>query len=223
MPSLSNQELWQRALTHRSYANEHPPMLHNERLEFLGDALLGFVAGEFLYQHYPTFRESKLTQLRAQLVNQSQLAGLALELGIDHLMRLGKGAENNGERQNPALLSNTLEAIIGAYYLDAGIEASRQFIHSLLQSALARAATADKPLSPKGLVDIKNRLQQWALQHHGQLPEYVLLEASGPSHAREFTFVVKVQNQIYGQGQGLSKQTATKAAATAALKRLGLL
>jgi ribonuclease-3 len=223
LPSFKNQELWQRALTHRSYANEHPPMLHNERLEFLGDALLGFVVGEFLYQQYPTFRESKLTQLRAQLVNESQLARLALALGIDRLMQLGKGAENNGERQNPSLLSDTLEAIIGAYYLDAGFEACRQFIQTLLQSALGQETTPEKPLLTKGLVDVKNQLQQWALQHQGQLPDYILLEETGPSHAREFTFAVKIQNQVYGQGKGLSKQLATKAAATAALQSLGLL
>lgn len=223
LPKLDDEKLWQCALTHRSYANEHPQTSeHNERLEFLGDAVLGFLVGEFLYQRYPHLNEAQLTRLRSKLVDETQLSQLATALGIGELMRLGKGAIAEGGRSNPALLSDTLEAIVGAYFLEAGIEAVRTFIRSLFQDladslALAASATAADPL-----IDVKNRLQQWALSEFQQTPEYVLLEVSGPDHAREYTFEVRLAGHPYGTGRGRRKQDATKAAAADALKAIGL-
>ncbi len=223
LPTLKNQALWQRALTHRSYANENQGILHNERLEFLGDAILCFVVSDYLYHRYPTFREAKLTQLRSHLVDEVQLARFAQDLEIGDLMLLGKGAEKSGERQNPALLSNTLEAIIGAYFIDAGLEPVRVFVQALVSSMLDNPRSPEKQTLKQGLVDVKNRLQQWALGKGGELPQYVLIQENGPAHAKEFTFAVNIQGKPYGEGTGHSKQEATKAAATAALKKLGLL
>jgi ribonuclease-3 len=132
LPKFKNESLLIRALTHRSYVNEHPEAgEHNERLEFLGDALLGYLVGEVLYKRYEDFSEAQLTRLRSGLVDQNQLAKFAEQLGIGKLMRLGKGAEQDKGRQNPSLLCDTFEAIIGAYYLDSTITPVRAFVKKL--------------------------------------------------------------------------------------------
>lgn len=224
LPTLKNQELWLCALTHRSYVNEHSNINeHNERLEFLGDAVLAFVAGDFLYQRYPYLNEAQLTRLRAKLVDETQLAKFAVQLGIGKIMRLGKGAIKDGGRENPALLSDTFEAIIGAYFLDAGIDAVRNFVSPLFQSvADILMVSQSEVTTTKNLLDSKNRFQQWALANFTQNPEYIIIEESGPDHAKEFTAQVKVQGVIYGVGRGRRKQEATKEAAEAALKKVGL-
>ncbi|WP_013320483.1 ribonuclease III [Gloeothece verrucosa] len=224
LPTFKNQQLWLCALTHRSYINEHSGINeHNERLEFLGDAILAFVAGEFLYQRYPHLSEAQLTRLRAKLVDETQLARFAVQLGIGELMRLGKGAIKDGGRENPALLSDTFEAIIGAYYLDAGVDAVRNFVHPLFQSvADILMVSQSEVATTKNLLDAKNRFQQWALAEFSQNPEYIIIEESGPDHAKEFTAQVKVQGIVYGVGRGRRKQEATKAAAEEALKKVGL-
>ncbi|ACK72333.1 Ribonuclease III [Gloeothece citriformis PCC 7424] len=224
LPQLKNQQLWLCALTHRSYVNEHLEIKeHNERLEFLGDAVLAFVAGEFLYQRYPHLSEAQLSRLRARLVDETQLAKFAVQLGIGQLMRLGKGAIKDGGRENPALLSDTFEAIIGAYFLDAGIDAVREFVRPLFQSVADILMVAQSEiLTSEKLLDPKNRFQQWTLANFTQNPEYVIIEESGPDHAKEFTAQVKVQGIVYGIGRGRRKQEATKTAAEAALKKIGL-
>jgi ribonuclease-3 len=223
LPTFKNEQLWLCALTHRSYVNEHPEIKeHNERLEFLGDSVLGFIVSEFLYQRYPEMSEAQLTRLRSQLVDETQLSKLASKLGIGELMRLGKGAIKDGSRHNPALLADTLEAIIGAYFLDVGIEATRQFIYSLF-SSVAEDILVDKVAgNTTKLVDIKNRFQEWCLAEFSQNPEYFLIDESGPDHAKEFTYGVRINDRIYGVGKGRRKQDATKAAAAAALKIVGL-
>ncbi len=220
LPVFKNQNLWLQALTHRSYANENLGNEHNERLEFLGDAILQFVVGDFLYQRYPNFAEAELTRLRSQLVDEVQLAKFAQVLKIGDFIRLGRGAKKSGEQNNPALLSDTLEAIIGAYFLDAGLEPARQFIHDLMLSVVEDFQTTATPAFKNNLVDVKNQLQQWALAEFGILPDYFLIEETGLDHAREFTFGVRIQGQIYGQGKGARKQEATKAAAIAALAKI---
>lgn len=222
LPSFKQENLWLQALTHRSYANENPGNDHNERLEFLGDAILQFVVGDFLYQRYPHFAEAELTRLRSQLVDEVQLAKFAQILKIGEFIRLGNGAKKSGEQQNPSLLSDTLEAIIGAYFLDAGLEPVREFIHTLLLGVVEEFQTTNSPSFKHNLVDVKNQLQQWALKEFGPdgLPEYFLIEETGPDHAREFTFGVRIQNKVYGQGKGVRKQEATKAAAIAALEKI---
>ena len=227
LPPIQNAQLKLTALTHRSYSHEHPGQPHYERLEFLGDAVLGFIVGQLLYRRYPDFSEAELTRLRSQLVDQTRLANLAKEMGIGEKMRLGKGMEHNGGRGNASLLSDILEALIGAFLLDSGIETVTEFVESLFNSLLdaedqQQLATAAKSLRPTPTIDPKSRLQQWALGETQQLPEYVLLEETGPDHAKEFVFLVKIAGISYGQGRGNSKQTATKQAAIATLQSLGL-
>ena len=222
LPTFKQENLWLQALTHRSYANENPGNEHNERLEFLGDAILQFVVGNFLYQRYPHFAEAELTRLRSQLVDEVQLAKFAQSLNIGDFIRLGNGAKKSGEQQNPSLLSDTLEAIIGAYFLDAGLEPVQDFVHGLLLSVVEEFQTTNSPNFKNNLIDVKNQLQQWALKEFGPdgLPEYFLIEETGPDHAREFTFGVRIRDKIYGQGKGVRKQEATKAAAIAALEKI---
>jgi ribonuclease-3 len=216
LPAFQNIFLFRRALTHRSYLNEHPEELEdNERLEFLGDAVMDFLSGAFLYHRFPEMTEGQLTRLRAALVRTEQFAAFAAELGIGPLMRLGKGEEEGGGRQRPSLLCATFEAIVGAYFLDAGIEAARAFVEPLFQPAAARILNAEADVDPKSL------LQEWAQAELGQTPRYHTLSATGPDHQKEFTVEVRLGGEVYGQGIGPSKQAAEQAAAEAALKKAG--
>jgi ribonuclease III len=223
LPKFKDESLLQRALTHRSYVNEHPEVgEHNERLEFLGDALLGYLVGEILYKRYEDFSEAQLTRLRSGLVEQNQLAKFAEKLGIGKLMRLGKGAEKDKGRQNPSLLCDTFEAIIGAYYLDSKITPVRAFVQKLFIPVADSMVYPQSDTEPKNLVDSKNRFQEWALAKFVQNPEYVITDEEGPDHAKEFTAEVYVSSKMYGVGRGRRKQDAEKLAAEAALKKVGL-
>lgn len=214
LPAFHDPSLLRRALTHRSYLNEHPAELEdNERLEFLGDAVLDFVSGAYLYHRFPEMSEGRLTRLRAALVRTEQLAAFATDLEIGPLMRLGKGEEEGGGRQRPTLLCATFEAIIGAYYLDAGIDAARAFIEPLFQPAAARILQAEAD------VDAKSLLQEWAQAALGQTPRYHTLSATGPDHQKEYTVEVRLDGEGYGTGTGPNKQAAEQAAAFAALKK----
>lgn len=225
LPPIQNTDLRRQALTHRSYAYEHPTEgEHNERLEFLGDAVLGFVVGKLLYQTYPNLSEAQLTRLRAALVDEPQLAKYAQYIGLGSQMRLGKGAEKEGGRQNPSLLSDTFEAVIGAYFLESGIEAAQAYLEPLVlpvaAQKVAQAPTRQKSLS---FVDPKNQLQQWALEQCGEHPRYFIIAETGPDHEKSFTAEVRIQNKVYGTGCDRRKQEAEKRAAEAALQDLDLL
>jgi ribonuclease-3 len=215
LPRFQNTQLWETACTHRSYFNEHPEVEEdNERLEFLGDAVLGFLVGKLLYQKYPQMREGELSRLRSRLVNnEHQLAQFALSLNLNQHLRLGKGAEKEGTRQNPEVLSDMFEAVIGAYFLDSGIEAVQAFIEPLF-SAIAEQVTARSELDQ----NYKGQLQEWALAEFGLIPRYFLRKATGADHAKEFTVEVRIGNQVYGVGVGESKKAAEKRAAQAALR-----
>jgi ribonuclease III len=220
---IKNQHLLNQALTHRSYVNEHPHEKDNERLEFLGDAILGFLVGELLYEVYPDLNEAQLTRMRSALVNANQLSQLAKQLGIGDRIRLGKGADRDGGRDNPTLLSDTFEALIAAYYLDTDISSVRRYLKPLFLSVLSELVLPETNLDKPTLVDPKNQFQQWALEKYHQNPEYTIAHQSGPDHAREFTAQVSVQGTIYGTGKGSRKQEAEKAAAKDALHKLGLI
>jgi ribonuclease-3 len=223
LPKIRDRQLFTQALTHRSYVNEHPEaQAHNERLEFLGDAVLGFLVGELLYKTYPQMSEAQLTRLRSKLVDENQLSKLGKELGLGNLMRLGKGAEKDKSRENPSLLNDTFEAMIGAYFLDSGIEAVRQYIEPLFKSLVQELVSAQTDTSKKTFVDSKNRFQQWALANYGENPIYKIIEESGPDHAKTFSVQVCVQGKVYGIGTGRRKQEAQKQAAKSALKQLGI-
>ncbi len=218
LPAFQNPALLQQALTHRSYVNENPHILvHNERLEFLGDAILNFIAGAFLYDRYPDFPEGQLTPMRSALVDEAQLGRFAIMLELGEQMRLGKGAARDRGRENPNLLSCTFEAVIGAYYLDCGteIETVRQYVLPFFESVLETVAE----LAPE--VNYKSRFQHWALTTQKENPKYLIIGAAGPDHDKQFIAEVQVLGRKYGQGSGRSKQIAEKEAARDALANLG--
>jgi ribonuclease III len=223
LPPISDRLLLEKALTHRSYVNEYPEASgNNERLEFLGDAVLGFLIGELLYQKYPQMNEAQLTRLRSQLVDERQLGQLGSELGLGNLMRLGKGAEKDRGRQNISLLNDTFEAIVGAYFLESGVEAVRNYIHPLFESLAENLVEVQTKAKIENFVDSKNRFQQWALANQGENPKYTIVNEFGSDHAKEFTAEVSVKGCVYGVGKGKRKQEAQKHAAEVALKKLGL-
>lgn len=219
LPGLhfKNPPLLQRALTHRSYVNEHPEeMEDNERLEFLGDAVLDFVSGAWLYNRFPEMAEGQLTRLRAALVRTEQLAEFARRLRVDEALRLGRGEEDSGGRSRASLLCDAFEAVMGALYLDADIGAVQQCVEPLFAEAARRILLAQSD------VDSKSLLQEWAQSELGQTPLYMTVESTGPDHAKEFTVEVLIGGQRYGVGTGRSKQVAAQAAADDALKGIGL-
>jgi ribonuclease III len=210
---IKDQDLRSRSLTHRSYVNEHPQVSgDNERLEFLGDAILNFLSGEYLYRRYPEMAEGEMTRRRAALVDEKQLAKFAIEVGIQHQMRLGHGVAQDGGTENPNLLSSTFEAVVGAYYLDANgqIDRLRPLLEPLFDSV---------PLTSN--VDVKNRLQEYL---HAQgltiTPSYKHHRSGGPDHAPEFVAFVYLGDRLLGTGQGRSTKIAEKQAAAAALHKL---
>ena len=187
LPKFRKDSLLRRARIHRSYLNEHPEELeHNERLEFLGDAVLGFLIGEYLYRRYPEMNEGKLTLLRSALVDEKQLAEFAIALSIGEMMLLGKGANLGGGQQNPKLLSSTFEAIIGAYFLDSGTEAVRAFVVTLFEPV------AERIVASQSDVNFKSLFQEWALAQFGENPKYFTIDEFGPDHAKEFIVQVRV-------------------------------
>ncbi len=219
LPPIGDRELRELALTHRSYTHENPEVQgHNERLEFLGDAVLGFVVGGLLYRLYPEMNEAKLTRLRSQLIDEQQLGKIGAQMGLGKLMYLGKGAEKDGGRDNLSLLNDTFEAIIGAYFLDAGIEAVSHYIQPLFELLAKKLVQEQIRSEAKTFNDSKNQLQQWALANYNQYPIYEIIYENGPDHNKEFTVQVSIQNKVYGIGKGRRKQSAQKQAAAKALE-----
>lgn len=220
--TFNNEKLLRQALTHRSYVNEHPGEgEHNERLEFLGDAILNFLSGEYLYQLHPEKGEDELTRRRSALVDEKQLAKFAIEVGLDLRIRLGQGAILDGGYNNPNLLSSTFEAVIGAYYLDknCNIALLRPIVEKLF------ASVPENIVVSRSNVDSKNRFQEW-VQSSGNTtpPKYVTRQIGGQSHTPIFesdVFEVVNGKEIWrGKGQGRNKKDAEKAAAEDALAKL---
>ncbi len=223
-PKFINETLELQALTHRSYANEHSGTIeHNERLKFLGHSLLAFLLGELLLIEHPELTESQLLKIRNGIMDERQLAGLAGELGLNKTIRLGKGTLKDRGRENPAILAEAFLAVVAAYYLDAGMAAVRELIENLYGKIIYKAINGGVSQEEKNLGDPKNRFQQWTLANFIQNPEYQIISELGPPHDREFIAVVKVNKLVYGKGRGKKKQDATKAAAEAALRNVGLL
>lgn len=215
LPPFQNRTLWQQAMTHSSFINEQPTAgEHNERLEFLGDAILNFVSGAYLYQRYPERPEGELTPLRAALVDEPQLCHFAQELGLGHQLRLGRGADQEGSRKSPRLLCSAFEAMIGAYFLDAGcdVQAVQDYVLPMFDTVVEQAVQAG--------INPKSRLQELTQKRFGEMPAYALISSSGPDHAKEFVVEVRIHGRAYGRGQGHSKKEAEKAAARMTLKDL---
>lgn len=231
LPPFNNYALFDLALTHRSYVNEHPEVgEHNERLEFLGDAVLGFVIAEMLYTMYPSINEAQLTHLRSRLVDERQLGQLGAQFGLGELMRLGRGTAKGGGRDNPSLLNDTFEATLGAYFLDAGIESVRHYIIEIFQPLAQQLVSSSFNSQENSLenqtqpsetfIDSKNRFQQWALARYKVKPVYQIIAESGPDHAKQFTARVAIDGKVYGVGKGNRKQEAEKRAAEMALAKV---
>ncbi len=204
------------ALTHSSYANErHGDGLPcYERLEFLGDSILGLLTAEFLYRHEPPLPEGSMTRLRAELVCEQALHKVALELGIAPYMRLGRGEENTGGRERPSVLADMVEAIIAALYLEAGLDEARRFV---LEKVLRDAEISETHRSK----DYKTELQELVQRRPNQHIEYELIGESGPDHNKTFSFRVSINGEAAGEGSGRSKKEAEQMAARHALEALG--
>jgi len=213
--SFSDNRLLRRALTHRSYLNEHPESLEdNERLEYLGDAALDFISAAWLYNHFPEMDEGALTRLRSALVRTEQLARFAQELNLGQALLLGRGEDSTGGRERPAILCASFEALIGALYLDSGLERVTEFMEPRLHAA------AEVALEDEQLIDARSILQMWAQAELGETPQYETVGVDGPDHDREFTVEVSVGDQLKARGTGHSKQDAAQRAAAEALERL---
>nr|HID14062.1 ribonuclease III [Anaerolineae bacterium] len=205
-----------RALTHPSYVNEHPEDAtgDNQRLEFLGDAVLDFVAGAWVYRRYPDFDEGRMTRLRAALVRTKTLARLARQVGIGKALRLGHGEEEAGGRERDANLCDAFEAVVGALYLDGGLPAVEAFVEPLI------GPVAEATLAAEADWDAKSRLQEWSQAELGVTPRYHIVTEKGPDHAKTFVAEVLLGKKVAGQGVGRSKQAAEQAAAQAAWETL---
>jgi ribonuclease-3 len=206
-------ELLRLALRHRSWCAENGGLESNERLEFLGDSVLGLVITDHLYRTYPDQPEGVLAQRRAELVSTVMLADVARELDLGSDIRLGRGEEATGGRDKPSILADALEAFFGAVYLDGGFDAATILIVSLFRERICDVAAEEFT------TDHKSRLQELAAHRYGQLPEYELA-GSGPEHAKTFTASVTVNGCVWGTGEGRTKKQAEQHAAEVAYDRL---
>lgn len=214
IPQFKNKKIFEQAFIHRSYLNETKEKLEsNERLEFLGDSILSFVVSEYLFNKYPQFDEGILTNLRSLLVNTKNLASLSKELDLGSLLKLSKGEEESRGRENQSLLADSYEALIGALFVDQGIEAAKQFI---IERVLPKAEVL---VQKKSLKDPKSLLQEKVQAKKLNSPLYKVLAESGPAHAKSFEVGVFVNNKMIGKGVGRSKQEAEEMAATEALEQ----
>jgi ribonuclease III len=202
-------DLLERALTHRSYAYENGGLPTNERLEFLGDSVLGLIVTDTLFREHPDLPEGQLAKLRAAVVQMRALAGVARGLRLGTYIRLGRGEEGTGGRDKPSILADTLEAVIGAVYTDRGLEAAGDLVHRLFDPVIANSARLGAGL------DWKTSLQELTAAQFLGVPEY-RVEESGPDHQKSFRATVWVAGRTYGSGEGRSKKEAEQQAAEAA-------
>lgn len=210
---LLDSELLELALTHRSYAYEHGGLPTNERLEFLGDSVLGVVVTETLYRLHPDLPEGRLAKLRAAVVNARALAGVGRSIGLGEHIKLGRGEGATGGRDKDSIVSDTVEAVIGAVHLSGGIEVSSVLVHRLFDALIHEASTLGAGL------DWKTSLQEIAAERALGVPEY-LLSDEGPDHLKVFHAQVRVGDTVYGNGRGGSKKVAEQAAAETAYREI---
>lgn len=208
--------LLEQAFIHSSYVNENPdsPLPDNERLEFLGDALLSFIVTEKLYHEFPHLTEGELTEIRVSLIREETLAQLASELNLGDYLFLAKGEEQTGGRHRQSNLADTFEALIGAIFLDHGLTATRDFVLRKLHSQLEQIKTGDTGQNYKAL------LQEFTQAKYKLLPTYRIVEVSGPDHDKDFTVEVTLGDRILGTGSGKSKRSAEMEAAHSAWEKL---
>jgi len=211
---FANESLLKQAFTHRSYLNEHKKLSvgHNERLEFLGDAVLELAVTEYLYAKFPEDTEGDLTSYRAALVNANTLSDIAADLHMDKYLLLSKGEAKDKGRARQYILANTFEAFVGAIFLDQGYEAARGFISRTV------LPLTDKVVSEKLWLDAKSHFQEKAQEIEGTTPSYQVMKEEGPDHDKHFTVAVYIGKDLIAKGDGKSKQEAEQSAARAGLK-----
>jgi len=213
---FKNQDLIKQAVVHRSYLNEHPAfgLNHNERLEFLGDAVLEIVVTEYLYHHFPETPEGDLTNWRASLVNAKMLSDIANEIGLENYLCLSKGeSKDKNSKARQYILANAVEALIGAIYLDRGIKAVKKVIKENIISKL------DNILENKLYLDPKSKFQEKAQEKYGVTPYYKVLSEAGPDHSKVFEVGLYLNEDLVAKGKGSSKQEAQVKAAAVGLKK----
>lgn len=216
--NFNNIFLLTRALTHRSYLNENREVLEdNERLEFLGDSILGFIVAEWLYNNFPEKNEGFLTKVRAALVHTQQLSVFARMIDLGPALLVGRGEANAGGRDRDAILCDAFEALIAVIYLDCGMQTVKDFIIPLLESE------SEEILRSHLEEDVKSRLQEWAQAQGYSAPSYVLVDEYGPDHDKRFVVAAMINDKKVAQGRGSSKQLAEKNAARNSIKKLGIL
>lgn len=215
LPEFKNKNLYELAFIHRSYLNEAKNVAEsNERLEFLGDSILSFVVSDHLYKTYPDFDEGILTNLRSLVVNTKSLAKMAKKLNFGHYLKLSHGEEDSGGRENDSILANTFEAVIGALFLDQGIESVRTFLYEVLIPDI------EEYVQKKVFKDPKSLLQEYVQARKQNSPMYKVLKEEGPAHAKQFTIGVFIGETQLGEGKGKSKQEAEERAAEQALEKI---
>jgi ribonuclease-3 len=208
-----NASLLREAFTHSSYTNEHKSSTHNERIEFLGDAVLQLAVAQYLYRTYPQWSEGKLTFIRSAIVREQALCQLAQKLSLGEYMILGKGEASTGGRERPSLLANVFEALVGAIYLDSGWDSTIAFLNIHMFPEIEHYIA-------RGVIDAKSKLHEKIQQSGNQTIEYIVSDISGPANEREFNIEVFIDGVPYGTGQGRSKKEAEQKAAAEALARL---
>lgn len=212
--TFQNHSLLTLAFVHRSYINEHREVLqHNERLEFLGDSILGLIIAEYLYKKFPNYPEGDLSYLRSRLVEATSCVSFIHKMDIDKLILLGKGERMNDGRGRESILADLFEAIIGAIFLDGGLKAAQSFIFDNFSEEIE--AILKTPLS-----NWKALLQDYCQKKYQQTPFYQVLEESGPDHSKNFIIAVMIENEEYGRGSGASKKEAQQSAAESAIERI---
>jgi ribonuclease-3 len=211
--TFKDPSLLEAALTHKSFVNENAQLgrTHNQRLEFLGDAVLGLVIGHILMVHMPDLQEGELSMTRAEVVSEQGVADVAAALGLGEWLFLGRGEENTGGRKKPSILADACEAVIAAVYLDGGYEAAGKVVQKLFVPRVS----AVRP--PPGFTDFKTRLQEKAQALHRETPKYKVIGELGPDHDKYFEVVVTISGKSYAQEGGRSKKEAEQRAAEAAL------
>ncbi len=212
--SFQDPSLLEHALTHSSYANEHHmgSLNSNERLEFLGDSILGMIVADYLYRTFPKLPEGDLTRLRANLVCENSLVLVAKQLNLGSYLRLGKGEESSGGRERPSIIADAVEAVLAAVYLDGGISQVRRIIQRTILDHMAEVQRASR--------DHKTYLQELVQRKNGQVLSYHLIGESGLDHAKTFTMEVQLNGKPVGRGSGRSKKEAEQMAAKAAIEQL---
>lgn len=211
--SLNNADLFTTAFTHKSYSNEHPEIECNERLEFLGDAVLELVVTDHLFTTFPELPEGVMTKYRSSLVSGKSLAETAKKLGLGDFLHLSKGEKASGGNEKNPILANVFEAVIGAIYIDSGFDIAKKFIHTHIIPQLTEI------LENNLHVDPKSSFQEWAQEKYGITPEYKVLLDEGPDHAKKYTVGVFLEAKKMGEGIGTSKQKGEVAAAENAMNK----